>query len=198
MRELPRVDGWARHVDGHVGVLQRAGAQGFALGVKGVEPALGDGVVRLGRRGGGRYQGLAVVRGWTQQNVGNSCITKGCPYCPNLRTGFFGGDPALGNADFGIEILNGPSGSLGTLAIGMGNCTSGIPFLCGNLYVSLASPVTVIPMGKLAGNQCQATARLKVPIPVNSNTRTQRSRRRKVLYSSFACDRTTAGNQVAR
>ena len=31
----------AGHVDGHVGVLQRAGAQGFALGVEGVEPALG-------------------------------------------------------------------------------------------------------------------------------------------------------------
>jgi hypothetical protein len=119
--------------------------------------------------GGGRYQGLAVVRGWTQQNVGNSCISKGCPYCPNLRTGVFGGDPALGNPDFGIEILNGPSGSLGTLAIGMGNCTAGIPFLCGNLYLSLVSPVTVIPMGKLVGNQCQARAQLKVPIPVNSN-----------------------------
>ena len=43
------------HVDGHVGVLQRAGAQGFPLGVEGVEPALGD-IVRLGRRGAGRYQ----------------------------------------------------------------------------------------------------------------------------------------------
>lgn len=119
--------------------------------------------------GGGLYQGLAVLRGWSQQNVGSSCVTQGCPYCPSLQTAFFGGDPALGNPDFGIQMSNGPSGSLGTLAIGLGNCTTGTPFLCGNLYLSLSSPILVLPMGTLQGNQCLATAQLKVPIPTNSN-----------------------------
>ncbi|MHC4850669.1 MAG: hypothetical protein ACYTF5_01510 [Planctomycetota bacterium] len=117
--------------------------------------------------GGGLYQGLALIPGWTQTNVGKGCINKGCPFCTNLQTVLVGGDPTLGNPDFAIEIRNGPAGSPVTLGIGVGNCTGGMPFLCGNLYLPLTPPPILIPMGKLAGSQCQTSVRLGVPIPVD-------------------------------
>ncbi|MCB9869846.1 MAG: hypothetical protein H6837_08310 [Planctomycetes bacterium] len=118
--------------------------------------------------GGGDYQGLALVPGWSRAAVGKSCVTKGCPSCPSLATTVFGGDPALGNPDFGIAVTGGPTGALAILAVGFGGCTPGSPFLCGALHLSPLTPIVLVPLGTMTGPQCAAEARIGVPVPVDA------------------------------
>jgi len=114
----------------------------------------------------GSYRGLAVVPGWTQLKKGQSCVTKGCPFCSSLDNRLFGGAPSLGNPDFGIEVVNGPSGALAILGVGLSTCGKGTPFLCGALWL----PQTFVPVfpGTLSGNQCAAGLRLPLPVPVDA------------------------------
>jgi hypothetical protein len=114
----------------------------------------------------GSYAGLAVVPGWTQVKKGTSCITKGCPFCSSLDNRLYGGAPSLGNRDFGVEVVNGPTGALAILGVGVSTCGKGTPFLCGHLWL----PQNFIPVfpGTLTGNQCAAGLRVPLPVPVDA------------------------------
>lgn len=113
----------------------------------------------------GSYRGLAVVPGWTQLKKGTSCITKGCPFCSSLDTRLYGGAPSLGNRDFGVEVINGPTGALAILGVGLSTCGKGWGFLCGHLW--LPGNFLIVAPGTLAGGQCQAGLKLPLPVPVD-------------------------------
>jgi len=120
----------------------------------------------------GSYRGLAVVPGWTQLKKGTSCITKGCPFCSSLDNRLYGGAPSLGNPDFGVEVVNGPTGALAILGVGLSTCGKGTPFLCGNLWLP-QNFILVFP-GTLSGNQCAAGLKVPLPVPTNAQLCGQR------------------------
>ena len=114
--------------------------------------------------GGGIYKGpgggawLVRHQGWQQH-----ASRRDARSARRLDIRTFGGDPAAGNQDFGVLVENGPSGSLGVLAVGLGACTKGFPFLCGRLYFPPTPFILVV--GKLTGSQCAATLRYPLPVP---------------------------------
>ncbi len=113
----------------------------------------------------GPYRGLAVVPGWTQFKKGRSCITKGCPFCSKLDLSLDGGAPSLGNQEFGIRVVNGPTNGLGILGLGVSSCGKGVPFSCGALWLP-GNPLIVVA-GRLSGPQCGAALRVPLPVPVD-------------------------------
>lgn len=115
----------------------------------------------------GVYRGLAVVPGWSQFKKGTSCISKGCPFCNKLDTQLYGGAPSLGNPDFGVEVIHGPTGGLGIMGIAASTCGKGIGFSCGALWLP-GGALIVVP-GTLSGPQCGASLRVPLPVPHNAN-----------------------------
>ncbi|MHC4850672.1 MAG: hypothetical protein ACYTGW_00730 [Planctomycetota bacterium] len=118
------------------------------------------------------YKGLAVVPGWTQFRKGTSCITKGCPFCNKLDNRLYGGAPSLGNPDFGVEVVNGPTGALAILGVGLSTCGKGTHFSCGALWLP-GNPLIFFP-GMLSGSQCQAGLKVPLPVPVDAKLCGQR------------------------
>ncbi len=122
------------------------------------------------KQSSGRWMGLAVIPGWSQSAKGKPCIGKGCAFCPKLDLRLVGGDPSLGNRDFGIAVTGGPLNSFGLLVLGSGPCTQGLrlPFFCGALYPALAPlPPLLFPAAALTGStQCSGSTTVPLPVPV--------------------------------
>jgi hypothetical protein len=119
----------------------------------------------------GTWQGLDILPGWTQRPAGASCADAGCMSCPQLSALLTGGDPSLGNQDFGIAVAAGEPMSLGLLVLAGGACTPGIrvPFLCGPVHPALAPAPLVLPPVVLSatGPGCTGTALVPIPIPAD-------------------------------
>ncbi len=113
----------------------------------------------------GRRCGLCVEGGHTA-SVGASCLAAPCPSCPSMTLGPVG-DPVIGNSSFAFRLDNAPANVPVACLVGIGPCTTGIPFACGQIYLPLAPPP--ISLGTLitSGAGCTGSVSFPLPVPLN-------------------------------
>lgn len=114
------------------------------------------------------YRGLAVLPCWESQSIGRPCLTRDCPSCPTMHADT-SGDPAIGT-NFTIQLNGAPSGGLASLIVDAGPCGPGVslaPPLCGVLYPSLGSAISLAPVSIVGSLTCSGRASTQLPIAVD-------------------------------
>jgi hypothetical protein len=97
------------------------------------------------------------------RRLGSGCTQRSCANCPNVTLSALG-DPTIGNSQFGLQIDNGPTGSIGLVFLSPGPCTAGIPIGCGQFLPALP-PILLPPFGLAGAGACGGTGAVGLPIP---------------------------------
>jgi len=116
----------------------------------------------------GDYRGLATIPGFYAEPVGSSCLAAPCPTCPSMIATSSGGDPDIGNPNFGLELRDAPVGSpfnIGVLFLSAGQCGPGLPFSCGKVYAYPAN-LGILPVAILGSTGCTGTAKYPLPLTI--------------------------------
>jgi len=116
---------------------------------------------------GSDWAGLAVVPGWKQRSIDKSCLRQDCPVCTAMVSKLTGGDPSIGNQDFGLQLANGPAGRFALVVFGAGGCTKGlsIPVLCAPFYPNLSLLALSPPLTLTGTGTCLGSATAALPLP---------------------------------
>ena len=113
------------------------------------------------------FAGLTVEPG-TEAIVGQPCATQNCTGCsPGLFLG--GGDAVPGNLGFRLDGFNIPAQATAATVFNFGPCAApgiSLPFLCGPLLVSLATPP--IAFTQATGGTTGCTGTTSLPISLQS------------------------------
>lgn len=112
----------------------------------------------------GAMRGLAMVPGWELERFGSSCLSAACATCPGLEMRSFGGDPSIGNPAFGVEIADGPAGSLAGFFVRPDKCSAPVPLMCGAFYAATPISPFILP---LAGVGCAGNAKVPLAVPAD-------------------------------
>ncbi len=85
-------------------------------------------------------------------------------------THFTGGDPAIGNGSFTLNLLNAPARARVALWVNAGPCRPlGIrvsPF-CGAVHVPISPPPIIVNLGTGGTSGCTGTLQVPLPIPLD-------------------------------
>lgn len=123
------------------------------------------------RNTGDPFTGLCLLPHTDIHNLGRSCTTRSCEFCPTMRAELLG-DPVLGNPYFGLALRNAPNKtSTAILAIGLGACTNpGINLgFCANIRVPFPPILNFFPTAPIAANGCNRNLNVPWMVPLNPN-----------------------------
>lgn len=111
------------------------------------------------------FAGLTVMAS-TEEFVGQPCASTSCGTCaPLLLLG--GGDSVYGNSGFQLDGIGLPAGANAATVFNLGACDPvglPLPFLCGTLHISLATPPISFTHATGGVGSCGGTTSLAVSL----------------------------------
>ncbi|MBK8975918.1 MAG: hypothetical protein IPM29_08315 [Planctomycetes bacterium] len=113
-----------------------------------------------------RFHGICI-EARHPSTAGVSCLSPPCPSCPSMALSAVG-DAVIGNGNFQIRLDYAPQNVPVALLFGLGPCTSGAPFACGQIYLPLAPPPVSLPTGfTSSAGPCLGSVSFPVPVPLS-------------------------------
>lgn len=113
----------------------------------------------------GRRYGLCI-EAKHPSSAGASCLAAPCPSCPSMVLNAVG-DAVIGNSNFAFRLDSAPPNVPTACLVGLGPCTAGIPFACGQIHLPLAPPPISLATLVTSGGPCAGSVSFPLPVPLN-------------------------------